>query len=102
MTSTPSRRTTPSTCFSSGPATCHKQWGVLGQFSHPKLLEGLDRVAAACRKHGKHWGTVAPNPEYTHCCYDKGCRMLSLGADVSALRQGIQATRTTYKDLFGG
>jgi 2-dehydro-3-deoxyglucarate aldolase/4-hydroxy-2-oxoheptanedioate aldolase len=83
-----------------GPSDLSQAMGVLGQFSHPRLLEGLDRVAAACRRHGKHWGTVAPNPEYTRCCYEKGCRMLSLSADVSALRQGIDVARTTYKDLF--
>jgi 4-hydroxy-2-oxoheptanedioate aldolase len=83
-----------------GPSDLSQAMGVLGQFSHPRLIEGLDRVAAACRRHGKHWGTVAPNPEYTRRCYEKGCRMLSLGADVSALRQGIDVARTTYKDLF--
>ena len=83
-TPTPSRPTTPLTCLFVGPSDLSQAMGVLGQFSHPRLLEGLDRVAAACRRHGKHWGTVAPNPEYTHCCYDKGCRMLSVGADVLA------------------
>lgn len=83
-----------------GPSDLSQAMGILGQFSHPQLLAALDRVNAACRKHGKHWGTVAPNPEYTRTCYDKGCRMLSLGADVLAMRQGIEASRTTYKDLF--
>jgi 4-hydroxy-2-oxoheptanedioate aldolase len=83
-----------------GPSDLSQAMGILGQFSHPRMLEALDRVAAACRRHGKHWGTVAPNPEYTRCCYDKGCRMLSVGADVLALKQGIEAARTTYKDLF--
>jgi len=83
-----------------GPSDLSQALGVLGQFSHPKLLEALDRVQAACKKHGKHWGTVAPNPAYTQLCFDKGCRMLSVGADVLAMRQGIEVARTTYKDLF--
>ena len=83
-----------------GPSDLSQALGILGQFSHPRLLEALDRVAAACRKHGKHWGTVAPNPEYTKCCYDKGCRMLSVGADVLALRQGIEVAKNQYRELF--
>jgi 2-dehydro-3-deoxyglucarate aldolase/4-hydroxy-2-oxoheptanedioate aldolase len=83
-----------------GPSDLSQSLGILGQFSHPRLLEALDCVAAACRKHGKHWGTVAPNPEYTMRCYGKGCRMLSLGADVLALRQGIEVAKTQYRDLF--
>lgn len=83
-----------------GPSDLTQALGILGQFAHPRLLEALDAVAAACKRHGKHWGTVAPNPEYTNRCYDKGCRMLSLGADVLAVRQGIEAAKTTYQKLF--
>jgi len=83
-----------------GPSDLSQAMGLLGQFNHPKLHEGLDRVAAACRRHGKHWGTVAPTKEYTQMCYDKGCRMLSLGADVVAVRQGIEVAKTNFRNLF--
>jgi hypothetical protein len=29
-----------------------------------------------------------------------GCRMISLGADVRALRMGIDASKAAYKSLF--
>jgi len=83
-----------------GPSDLSQALGVLGQFSHPRLLEALDRVSAACRRHGKHWGTVAPTQEYTRRCYDMGCRMLSLSTDVVALRQGIEVAREAYRELF--
>ncbi len=83
-----------------GPSDLSQAMGILGKFSHPKLLEGLDHVANACRRAGKHWGTVAPNKEYTQMCYDKGCRMLSLGADVVAMRQGIEAAKILYREMF--
>ena len=83
-----------------GPADLSQALGILGQVNNPRLTEALDRVAAACRKHGKAWGTVSPNVEYTERCYDKGCRMLSLSADVVAVRLGIEAAKTTYAKFF--
>jgi 2-dehydro-3-deoxyglucarate aldolase/4-hydroxy-2-oxoheptanedioate aldolase len=72
----------------------------LSQWESDKLWNGIERVAAACKKHGKHWGTIAVNPKYTSRAYDAGCRMLSFGMDIVMMRRGLEATRNTFGTMF--
>jgi 2-dehydro-3-deoxyglucarate aldolase/4-hydroxy-2-oxoheptanedioate aldolase len=83
-----------------GPADLSQALGVLGQPEHPKVWEAIDRVAAACRKHGKGWGIVPASPAFADRCIEKGCRMLTCGSDVMALRLGVQAVKTMYGNHF--
>jgi 2-dehydro-3-deoxyglucarate aldolase/4-hydroxy-2-oxoheptanedioate aldolase len=83
-----------------GPSDLSQALGVLGQFEHPKLWEAIERVARACRKHGKAWGTVAPDPRFADRAYELGCRMISIAPEVRALRLGIDALKTAYAGLF--
>ncbi len=55
---------------------------------------------AACNKHGKHWGTVTPNPQYADRAVENGCKMLSFGSDVFCLRRGIEAMKTAFSRQF--
>ena len=80
-----------------GPSDLSQELGILGQWESAKLWEAIGRVDAACRKHGKHWGTVTPNTAYADRAAETGCRMLSFGGDVICLRQGIAAV----KQMFG-
>jgi 2-dehydro-3-deoxyglucarate aldolase/4-hydroxy-2-oxoheptanedioate aldolase len=83
-----------------GPADLSQALGVLGQPEHPKVWEAIDRVAAACRKHGKAWGIVPASPSFADRCVEKGCRMLTCGSDVMAMRLGVQAVKTMYGSNF--
>ncbi|MEX0711469.1 MAG: aldolase/citrate lyase family protein [Pirellulales bacterium] len=83
-----------------GPADLSQALGVLGQPDHAKVWEAIDRVAAACRRHGKHWGTVPSDPAFAERAYEKGCRMLSISGDVLALRRGIEAAKNAYQTFF--
>jgi 2-dehydro-3-deoxyglucarate aldolase/4-hydroxy-2-oxoheptanedioate aldolase len=85
-----------------GPADLSQELGVFGQPSHPKVWEAVDQVAAACKKHGKHWGTVAFDPVHADKCMEKGCRMLTFGSDVSAARLGLAAIKQTFAAHFRG
>lgn len=84
-----------------GPADLSQSLGVQGQRNHPKVWEGIEAVANACKKHGKHWGVVPLDPAYAERCYDLGCRMITFGNDVGALRMGIAAVKTNYAKSFG-
>ncbi len=64
------------------------------------MWQALARVAAACRKHGKAWGIVPAGPAHADRCVEMGCRMLSFGSDVMALRLGVQALKTMYANHF--
>lgn len=83
-----------------GPADLSLCLGVVGEFHHDKLWEGIDRVAAACRNHGKAWGAVTPNPEFADRAIENGCLMPTFGNDVLTLRRGIDAQKTAFGKHF--
>lgn len=80
-----------------GPADLSLALGCVGEFHHPNLWNAIDRVAAACRKHGKAWGAVTPDPQFAQRAIEGGCRMPTVGNEVLALRRGIE----TMKGAFG-
>ena len=83
-----------------GPADLSQALGVTGDFFHPDCLAAVDRVAAACRNHGKTWGAVTASPEHARVLADKGCTMLSAINDVRLANAGIAAMLEQYQDLF--
>lgn len=84
-----------------GPSDLSQSLGVTGEFMHPDCLEAIDKVAAACRNHGKHWGAVCVNPEHAEMMAGKGCRMLSPTSDGKIINAGIQAVKEEYEGYFG-
>jgi 2-dehydro-3-deoxyglucarate aldolase/4-hydroxy-2-oxoheptanedioate aldolase len=82
-----------------GPADMSQALGCIGQVNHPKVWEAIDHIAAACRNHGKPWGTVPAGCEYAERCLEKGCRMLTLANETLALRRGVDALQDTYRNL---
>jgi 2-dehydro-3-deoxyglucarate aldolase/4-hydroxy-2-oxoheptanedioate aldolase len=83
-----------------GPSDLSQALGVTGQFFHASCLEAIDRVAAACRRHGKHWGAVCVSPEHADMLSEKGCRMLSPTSDVKLVNAGMQAVKREYARYF--
>ncbi len=83
-----------------GPADLSLALGVVGQFHHEKLWEAIDCVAAACRRHGKGWGAVTPDPKFAERAVESGCRMPTIGNDVLTVRRGIAATKDAYCKQF--
>jgi 2-dehydro-3-deoxyglucarate aldolase/4-hydroxy-2-oxoheptanedioate aldolase len=83
-----------------GPADLSQALGLTGDFFHPKCLEAMDHIAAACRKHGKHWGAVCVSPAHADLMYEKGCRMLSPASDVKLINAGMQAVKGDYRKYF--
>jgi 2-dehydro-3-deoxyglucarate aldolase/4-hydroxy-2-oxoheptanedioate aldolase len=84
-----------------GPSDLSQALGVTGQFFHEKCLASIDRVAGACRRHGKHWGAVCVSPEHADMLFEKGCRMLSPTSDVKLINAGMQAVKREYARYFG-
>jgi 2-dehydro-3-deoxyglucarate aldolase/4-hydroxy-2-oxoheptanedioate aldolase len=83
-----------------GPADMSQNLGVIGDFMNPKCLEAIDRISAACAKHKKPWGVVPVNPDYAAMCVEKGCRMLSVAADVRIINLGIESIKQLYGKFF--
>jgi 4-hydroxy-2-oxoheptanedioate aldolase len=83
-----------------GPSDLSQVLGVLAQWESEKLWNAMERVAAACKKHKKNWGTIAVNAKFADRAYNLGCRMLSFGTDIVMMRRGLEATRTSFEEMF--
>ena len=71
--------------------------GIPGQFSHPTYLQAVDRVVAACERHGKAAGFMVSSPAEGKALLAKGFRILAYWGDLwiygQALKAGIDAIR---------
>jgi 4-hydroxy-2-oxoheptanedioate aldolase len=83
-----------------GPSDLGQALGVIGDFTHPRCLEALDRVAAACASNGKHWGAVTPSPSYASILIEKGCTLISPTNDVKLVTSGMTAVRESFTELW--
>jgi len=83
-----------------GPADMSQALGQIGEVNHEKVWEAIDRVAVACSRYGKPWGTVPAGPDYAARCLDKGCRMLTLANETLAMRRGVDALKDGYAAFF--
>jgi 4-hydroxy-2-oxoheptanedioate aldolase len=83
-----------------GPSDLSQALGVTGDFLNPRCLEALDRVASACRNHGKTWGAVTTTPEHAAVLVEKGCTMLSAVNDVRLTNAGIDAMLARFSNVL--
>jgi 2-keto-3-deoxy-L-rhamnonate aldolase RhmA len=71
--------------------------GVAGQFTHPTYTTAVDKVLAACAKHGKTPGIMAGDVATAQAQLDQGFRIMAYNGDLwlyqTALRQGLDALR---------
>ena len=67
--------------------------GIPAQFDHPRLLQAMDDLVAACRRHGVAPGFLPPTPESAAHWIGKGFRMISLGSDIGVFLDGMRKFR---------
>ena len=71
--------------------------GIPGEFEHAAFLDAIDRVAAACRRHGKALGRLVPDAatgvDYAARGFDFLCWSGDVWALQAAVRGGIDAMR---------
>jgi 2-dehydro-3-deoxyglucarate aldolase/4-hydroxy-2-oxoheptanedioate aldolase len=71
--------------------------GIAAQFDHPDFLAALDKVVAACEKHGKVAGIMAGTVDAGKQWLDRGFRAIAYSGDLwimqAAMAQGIAALR---------
>ena len=75
--------------------------GIPGQFDHPEFTAALERVVAACERHGKAAGYLVNSIEEGQLRLRQGFRCVAYGGDLwlyrRALREGIEGlSRRTY------
>jgi 4-hydroxy-2-oxoheptanedioate aldolase len=83
-----------------GPSDLSQAMGVIGDFTHERCIDAVDRIAAACRTHGKQWGAVAPSPDYAAMLIEKGCTLISPTNDVKLVTTGLAAMKEAYAGLW--
>ena len=71
--------------------------GIPGQTQHPEIQSAIDRVIAACHKHGKVPAVLVTSVEEGRAQIKRGFRLVAFGGDVwiyqTALTQGLAAVR---------
>ena len=67
--------------------------GIPAQFDHPRLLQAMDHLVAACARHGVAPGYLPPTPESAAHWISKGFRMISLGSDIGVFLDGMRRFR---------
>jgi 2-keto-3-deoxy-L-rhamnonate aldolase RhmA len=62
-------------------------WGIPGEYDHPRVREAYARTIAACRKRGKHCGVggLATRPDLVADFVRMGARYVSTGTDLAFL-----------------
>lgn len=71
--------------------------GIPGELTHPRYTAAVERVLAACVRHGKAAGFMATSIEDGRALLNQGVRCLAYSGDIwiyrEGLRQGIDALR---------
>ncbi len=67
--------------------------GIPTQFEHPRFLDAMDAMVAACHRHGVAPGFLPPTPEAAMHWIKKGFRVISLGSDIGVFLDGIRRFR---------
>jgi 2-keto-3-deoxy-L-rhamnonate aldolase RhmA len=64
--------------------------GIPAQFDNPRVLEAMDKLLGACKRHGVAAGFLPPTPESALHWIRKGFRMMSLGSDIGVFMDGMR------------
>jgi 2-keto-3-deoxy-L-rhamnonate aldolase RhmA len=65
--------------------------GIPGQFDHPDLQRGIDKIVEAAEKNGKSAGAMMPDLEWGRDLMNRGYRMISYNHDMGLLGEGLSA-----------
>jgi 2-keto-3-deoxy-L-rhamnonate aldolase RhmA len=67
--------------------------GIAAQFDHPRFLEAMKELVAACRRHGVAPGFLPSSPESAVHWIHGGFRVISLGTDIGVFLDGVRRFR---------
>ena len=77
------------------------EFGLPGQFDHPKVIEAYEAMIAACEKHGKHAGMGGIyDPPLMEKYISMGVRMVLGGSDLSLMMAAGKARTATLRAML--
>jgi 4-hydroxy-2-oxoheptanedioate aldolase len=76
-------------------------WGIPGEYEHPRVREAYEKTIAACRRHGKHVGVggLATQPKLAAEFVRRGARYVSTGTDLGFLLAACGAKAKEVRDI---
>ena len=76
-------------------------WGLPGQYDHPRVREVYAATIAACRRHGKHCGVggLSSRPDLVAEFVRMGARYVSTGTDLGFLIGACTAKAKQVRDI---
>ena len=82
-----------------GPADFSVLSGIPGQFEHPVMQKAIERIAAAAKNTGKHWGLPTGTVAQTQQLIELGARFICHGADIIMVKQGLEQIQKNFAPL---
>ena len=82
-----------------GPGDFSILGGFPGQMDHPEIQRAMEHVAAAAKRHGKHWGMPCFSPEHGRKLLDMGARFVCHGADIVLLKRALENIQNQFSPL---
>lgn len=76
--------------------------GILGQLDSPQYLEAVERVIAACRRHGVMPGIAGADPVFVRYWAGRGMRAFWAASDVMFVWEGARARARTVRQALEG
>ena len=73
--------------------------GIPGQFDHPLIKDAMQKVSAACKKAGKHWGMPIFHLEHAKEVMSLGGRFLCHNADILLLKNGLEDIQRKFSTV---
>lgn len=80
-----------------GPYDFSISMGQPGNYDHPEVAAGMQRIAALCRKHHVAFGTTASGPEAAAKWVAEGCQFFETIDELTLIKQGAAATVDAYR-----
>jgi 2-keto-3-deoxy-L-rhamnonate aldolase RhmA len=76
-------------------------WGLPGQYDHPRVREVYGKTIALCRKHGKHCGVggLSTRPDLVAEFVKMGARYVSTGTDLTFLLSACAARAKQVREI---
>jgi 2-keto-3-deoxy-L-rhamnonate aldolase RhmA len=78
-----------------GPLDLSVTMGMADNYEHPDFLKALDKVAEACKAHGKAAGILVPKLDYMESWIAKGFTFLVVGSDGGCVAAGLNNIAST-------
>lgn len=72
--------------------------GIPGEFTHPRYLQAVDALLAACERHGKTPGFMAADDAWARDYRARGFRILAYGIDVGLMQTSLARGLATLRE----